>query len=361
MYLLRPFLAALVAAATIATGIAEAAPAKSPAKSSLRCYAAKDRVGCFADLAEARLRTVTGAVARADALGEWLYTAAVVGRRDPGLVAEARRLATDEQVPPLKRMDLHYAIDIYAHAADPAADEDFAAAIGLFARLDKELGADDRVALYFGACAIIGWEPALREPWLEFAESACSPESLVALEAQGVAAKALLMAMMPVAMTLTDDEDGFARSVAIALSWLDAVEKATRKAPAAEREFVAGMGALIHTLNARGFDAFEQDYGTDVEVERARRILRRMEARTGVSGRSADLRREVIELLHETGRTKEARKMLREALQRADADPRGKTLPAADQVAFLLQAARLEFAAQAAAFGTCGPGADVDV
>ena len=355
MPLLRPLILLLAIAATLA-GAAHAAKPQP----SQRCFAAKDPVACFTDLAEGRLRAVTGAEARADALGEWLYTAALIGRRNPELLAEAQRLAVDEALPPLKRMDLHYVIDIYAHAADPADDAPFAAAVALFARLDKSLPADDRIGLYFSACSIIAWDPAPREQWLEFAESACAPAVLVSLAPESVASQVLVMAMMPVAMAFADDEEGFSRAVAVALSWLEAAQKATRKSRLAERDFVAYMGALIHVFNARGFDAFEQDYGVDVEVERARRLLQKIEARGGVAGRTATLRREVIELLAETGRAKDARRLLREALQRVDADARGKALPVAEQVAFLLQAARLEHAARAAAFGTCGP-ADVDV
>jgi hypothetical protein len=241
-------------------------------------------------------------------------------------------------------MDLLYAIDMYDNFAAPPAKHSYTAALSRFATLENDLKGDALIDLYVNACAIIGWDDPFRVRWLDFAQSVCTPERLQAVKAEGVASQALILAMLPVAMTLAEDRDGFATSADHALSWLHAAETLAGKSKdAADKDFVAAVGVLMHTMNATCLDAFEEPDAADGEVDRALKTLRRMETRLGISGKSTVSRRQVVESLFDTGREAEAKKMLRRMLASVDADPDGKKIPFAEQIAIVLLAARLDY------------------
>lgn len=323
---------------------------------SLRCYKANEPIRCLIDQAQDKLDPIADPDDRADAIGELLYTLAVTGLHSAPLLAEARNLSENKAIKPVKQMDLLYAIDLYANAASLPSDETYTAALSRFATLDTELKGGERVELYANACLIIVWDESMRERWLDFAQSVCTPKALAELKPEGPVFQSLVLAMMPVAMTLAEDRDGFALAADHALSWLDAAEKITRKSKhAADREFVALMGVLMHTMNSQCLDAFDLPDASDAEIERARNILHRLEARVGISGKSTHLRRQVVESLFETGRETEAKKMLRQMLSRVDTDPTGMKIPLMEQVAILLLAARLEHYEQAGRTGVCVP------
>jgi len=330
-------------------------------ENATRCYKAKDPVHCLIKLAQTRTKSLTQAADRADALGELLYAMAITGDRNDVVLREARKLSAAKSVKPVKQMDLLYAIDLYASAASPSSDDTYARALGRFARLDRELKGSERIELYLNACSIVTWDPVLRERWIGFAQSVCTPDNLLSLPGKGGASEALIIAMMPLAMTLAEDAEGFAGTAEAALTWLENAEQSARESTAPEQEFVAFMGVLIHTFTARCLDAFELPEDSDREVEAARQILQQLESRTGISARSSSLRREVIESMFETGREAEAKKMLGQLLSRIDANASGKKFPLAEQVATLLLAARLEHYERTERPGVCAPEGAVEI
>lgn len=329
-----------------------AKPAAKPAAGTLQCYKAEAPVDCFLAEAKGRLKGVADANERAEALVELLYALAGTGGRDDALLKEALDLSSSEAVRPVRQIDLLYAIDLYGSAGESLPPQTFFAAIGRFMKLEGELQGADRVELYLGACAIVGWDDAFRERWLPFAQGICAPERLEALATEGAVQEALVLAMMPVAMTLREEWEGFAATAARGLAWLEQAEKlAARSNSREEREFVAFMGVLMHTLNALCLDAFERPDDADGEVEQALQALRRYEKRAGLTGSTMPLRRQVVEILFRTEREDEAKKLLREMLARVDADPKAKRIPAAEQIAVLALAARLEHDERAAREG----------
>ena len=326
----------------------------------MRCYEADDAVTCFVGMAQEVLGQVKSADDRADAVGELLYALAATQTRNDAVLDEASALVRDGAVKPVKQMDLLYAIDLYAGSIDPAAEPTYAAAVRRFADLERELKNDALIELYVGACLIIGWDEPLRERWWDFAQSVCTPDRLRGLKAEGVAHRALLLAMTPVAMSFAGSPEGFAMSADAALSWLHGAEKAAAKSKhGADKDFVAYIAVLMHTMNSFCLDEFDQPEASDAEVERARKALRRMEARIGISGKSTVLRRQVIEAMFDTGREPEAKKMLRQMLSRIDADKAGRKIPYSEQVAVLLLAAKLAHEEQSDQEQTCVPDGQV--
>lgn len=350
--MLMRFGAILLAASLAALPVAGSAAKPAGA---VACHRAGDPVDCFVGLAAKILGRIAAADDRADAVGELLYALAVTGTRNDAVLGEARKLLAGDAVKPVKQMDLLYAIDAYAAALGLPSEGSYADALKRFAALQTQLKGGELVELYVNACSIIGWDEPARERWLDFAQAVCTPAALKQLRAEGVAWQALVLAMMPVAMTLAEDADGFVDSAGHALSWLASAEKLAGKSKSvADQDFVAFIAVLMHTMNSICLDAFDQADASDREVEQARAALRRMEKRSGISARTSALRRQVIEALFNTGRDAEAKKMLDQMLLRVDADREGKKIPLAEQVAVLLLAARLEHGQRAGEGGTCG-------
>jgi hypothetical protein len=340
--------------------------AKPPAKTAVRsvqCYKAEAPVDCFLAAAKGRLAGVADPNERAEALVELLYALAGTQGQDEVLLKEALDLTFDAAVKPIRQMDLLYAIDLYGSAGESLPPQTFSAAVGRFVKLAGELKGADLVELYLGACAIVGWDEPFRERWLPFAQAVCTPERLEAMATDGVVQGALVLAMMPVAMTLHEEWEGFAAMAARGLAWLEQAEKlAAKSKEREEHEFVAFMGVLMHSLNALCLDAFERADDAGGEAEQALRALRRLEKRFGLSAKSVPLRRQVVEILFRVERAAEAKKLLREMLARVDADPKGRQLPAAEQVAVLALAARLEHDERAAREGgECRPEGTISI
>lgn len=338
----------LLLAAALLTGVSWWSLAAKPS-GSLQCYKSDASVDCFMAAAKGRLKAIAKPNDRAEALVELLFALARTEGRDSDLLKEALALSTDAAVRPVRQMDLLYSIDLYGSAGESLPQRTFLSALSRFAILEKQLKGLELIELHVGACAIIGWDDAFRERWLDFARSVCTPQRLGALEAAGVAERALVMAMMPVAMTFGESWDGFLRSASAGLDWLAEAERlAAGSKRHEERDFVATMGVLMHSLNSICLDLFEQPEAADGEIEQALQSLRGLEKRVGLSERSTYLRRQVIEILFKSGREDEAKRLLRQLLERVDADPKGKKIPAAEQVAILTLAARLEYEEQAA-------------
>ena len=340
--------------------------AKPPAKTAVRsvqCYKAEAPVDCFLAAAKGRLAGVADPNERAEALVELLYALAGTQGQDEVLLKEALDLTFDAAVKPIRQMDLLYAIDLYGSAGESLPPQTFSAAVGRFVKLAGELKGADLVELHLGACAIVGWDEPFRERWLPFAQAVCTPERLEAMATDGVVQGALVLAMMPVAMTLHEEWEGFAAMAARGLAWLEQAEKlAAKSKEREEHEFVAFMGVLMHSLNALCLDAFERADDAGGEAEQALRALRRLEKRFGLSAKSVPLRRQVVEILFRVERAAEAKKLLREMLARVDADPKGRQLPAAEQVAVLALAARLEHDERAAREGgECRPEGTISI
>lgn len=348
-----PILRILLPIALLAgVGVSWWSLAAKPADKTVQCYRAEAPVDCFLAAAKGRMKGVADPNERAEALVELLYALAGTAGRDAALLKEALDLSSNAEIRPVRQMDLLYAIDLYGSSGESLPPQTFVSAIGRFMKLEGELKGADLVELYLGACAIVGWDEAFRERWLPFAQGVCAPERLEALETEGAVQGALVLAMMPVAMTLREEWEGFAGSAARALAWLAQAEQLAAKSKGREeREFIAFMGVLMHTLNAICLDAFERPDAADDEAELALRTLRGLEKRTGLTAQSLPLRRQVVEVLFRTEREAEAKKLLREMLARVDADPKGKKLPAAEQVAILALAARLAHDEQAAREG----------
>lgn len=340
-----------------------ARPAAKPAPGAMRCYKAEAPVDCFLAAAKERMKGVADPNERAEALVELLHALAGTGGRDEALLREALDLSSHAAVRPVRQMDLLYAIDLYGSAGESLPPRTFFVAIGRFMKLEGELKGADLVELYLGACAIVGWDDAFRERWLPFAQSVCAPERLEALATEGAVQEALVLAMMPVAMTFREEWEGFAATAARGLAWLEQAERrVARLKGREEHEFVAFMGVLMHTLNAICLDAFERPDDADGEAERALRTLRRFEKRAGLAGGTTPLRRQVTEILFRMEREDEAKKLLREMLARVDADPNAKKIPAAEQVAILALAARLEHDERAAREGgACVPEGGIEI
>lgn len=311
---------------------------------------------CFVSAAQARLARIAKRDDRADAIGDMLYTLSATGNRDDNSLKEAIELSANPSVKPVKQMDLLYALDIYASATEDAADQTYLAALQRFAAMEQRLKGGALVELYVNACSIIAWDDPFRERWLGFAQSVCTPSKLRAAKAEGAATQALILAMMPVAMTLNERRDGFAQSAGIALSWLRDAEKAAAKSRnGAEKDFVASIGVMMHTMNSLCLDAFDEPDAADDGVNGALKLLRRIERRTGISGRSASLRRQVVDSMRNIGRETEAKNMLRQMLVRVEADANGSRIAFPEQVAILLQAARLEHDEQLDREQACNP------
>lgn len=322
-------------------------PPEARADTASRCYGAADPVGCFVGRATSKLRQVANPADSADAVGELLYALALTQTRNDRLLDQVRLLVADSAVKPVKQMDLLYAADLYASSIDPAAEQPFALAVSRFAALERELKGNELVELYVGACAIMAWDGPFRERWVAFAQSTCTPEKLGALQGEGVAHRALVVAMMPAAMTFAESRDGFVASADTALTWLSAAEKLAAKSKKNDdKDFVDFIGVLMHTMNSFCLDMFDQPDASDGEIDRSLKVLRRMEKRTGISGKSTVLRRQVVESLFDTGREIEAKKLLRQMLAHVDADKDGKKIRFSEQIAILLLAARLAYEEQ---------------
>jgi hypothetical protein len=328
-----------------------------------QCYKSEDPVGCFMAAAKGRLKGIDRPNERAEALVELLLALAGTEGRDDALLREALALSDDAAVKPVRQMDLLYSIDLYGSAGESLPQQTFLAALSRYAVLEKRLKGIELVELQVGACAIIAWDDAYRERWLEFARSVCAPERLGRLEAESVAERALVMAMMPVAMTLSESWEGFSRSASAGLAWLEEAEKrVARSKQGEERDFVAYMGVLMHGLNAVCLELFAQEDAADDEIERALKALRVQERRVGISERSTFMRRQVVELLFKAGREAEAKKLLKQMLGKVDADPKGRRIPAAEQIAILALAARLEYEERAAREdGQCVPEGTISI
>jgi hypothetical protein len=312
---------------------------------SASCYRSPDVVACLIGIAKKKLAGIHDANERADAVGDLLYTIATTHSDDDVKLADqARMLAGDRAVKPVKQMDLLYAIDLRENSVAPPARDSYAAALRRFAALQNRLSGNELVELYLNACSITNWDGPFRERWLDFAESVCTSEHLKAVKADDLASQALLLAMMPIAMTLAEDRDGFASSADAALTWLRAAQKSEEKAKdQAGKDFVASVGVLMHTTHSACLDAFDEPDAADAEVSRALKSLRAIETRHGISGKTTPLRRQVVEALFDAGRDAEAAKLLDRMLSRVDADPDGKRIPLAEQISILLLAARLEY------------------
>jgi len=326
------------------------------------CYRAADAVPCFIAAAKLKLKQVTRGDDRADAVGEILYTLAATNGRDAAMVQAATELAASRAVRPVKQMDLFYALDLYASAADTSAQPTYVAALGRFAALEKELKGNAQVELYVNACSIIAWQEPFGERWHDFARSVCAPAKLQALKPDNGVYQALLLAMLPVAATLAADRDAFAASTDYALLWLHASEKAAAKSKkGGDKDFVAFIGVLIHTMNSLCLDAFDEPDAADDEIDVSLKVLRRMELRVGVSGRSTPLRRQVVESLFYTGREAAAKEMLGQMLKRVDGDTAGRVIPFAEQIAILLLAAKLEYDERHDSERLCVPDGGVEI
>lgn len=309
-----------------------------------QCYKAQVPVDCFIAAATARLDGIADPNERADAVAELLYALAATEGRGDSVLKAALELSSSEAVKPVKRMDLLYSIDLYGSAGESLPDQTFISALSRFAKLEKELQGEELVELYLGACAIIGWDAPFLWRWLQFAQSVCTPERLRALQSDSVPQRALLLAMTPVAMTFSENLSGFIESAKASLTWLTEAEKAAGESNRLEeRDFIAFVGVLMHTVNSLCLEVFDQADAADGEVELALETLRRLEQRAGITGDTTHLRRQVVELLFRTGREAEAMDLLREMLARADADQGGKKIPAAEQIAILSLAARLAY------------------
>ncbi|HEX8987776.1 MAG TPA: hypothetical protein VF816_07435 [Rhodocyclaceae bacterium] len=336
----RVWIAAALAGAIVLALLPAIAASRSDASS--RCYRDKDAVPCLLGIARAKLARISDPDERADVVGDFLYTLATTGNDDDAIAQEARRLSADKSVKPVKQMDLLYSIDLHDSLTSAAA-ESYRAALARFAALEKQLSGSALVELHVNACAIGNWDEPFRERWLDFAESVCTPERLKAIKADGLASQSLLLATMPIAMTLAEDREGFEASADRALAWLEAAEAATAKVKdGGGRDFVAAVGILMHTGNAQCLAAFEEQDDADAEVDRAVAILKDIEARHGISGKTTPLRRQVVEALFDGGRDAESAKLLRRMLTSVDRDADGRKIPFAEQVAILLLAARLE-------------------
>lgn len=324
---------------------------------AIDCYKAEDAAACFLAAAKGRLKLAPDADARADALIELLYAHAGGESRDDALLKEALELSSAQSVRPVRQMDLLYAVDLYGGEGESLPPRTFFAALGRFVQFEKALQGMPQVELYLNACGIIGWEDDFRERWLPFAQSVCAPDRLRTVETDSGAGHALLLAMMPVAMTFGEDPSGFAESAQRGLAWLAGAEKAAAKSKdPKERDFIAFVGVLMHTFNAFCLDAFERTEAADGEAELALKTLRRLERGAGLGAATLPLRRQVVETLFRMEREDEAMKLLREMVARVDADPNAKKIPAAEQVAILTLAARLVRAEAAAREGgECRP------
>lgn len=336
-----PKFIAIAIAAVLGILHAPATLAAKPA-GTLRCYEADDPVQCFIGIARKKLEQVGDPRDRAKAISELLYGLAATHTEDAALADEARTRVDNRSLPPSRQMDLVYGIDLLESVLAPPADDTYAAALSRFAALERELRGDALVQLYVDACAIVTWDDPFRERWFEFAQSVCTVERLKAANATSIASQALVLTMIPVAMTLADDREGFTASANVALSWLQNAEKlAAKSKDGGDKDFVAILGVLMHAMNAACLDAFDESDAADGEVERALQTMRRMEARRGVSGKTTVLHRQVIESLFNTGREIEAGKLLRRVLRHVDADVGGKKIPLTEQIAILMLAARI--------------------
>lgn len=317
-----------------------------------QCHKAQAPVDCFMAAATGRLGAIADPNERADAAAELLYALAVTENSDDSLLRSALELSASEAVKPVKGMDLLYAIDLYGSAGESLPDQTFVSALSRFAKLEKELQGEELVELYLGACAIIGWDAPFLLRWLQFAQSVCTPERLRTLQPENLPQRALLLAMTPAAMTFSENLSGFIESAEASLTWLSAAEKAAGESNRPEeRDFIAFIGVLMHTVNSLCLEVFDQADAADGEAELALETLRRLEQHVGITGDTAQPRRQVIELLFRTGREAEARELLREMLARVDADQGGKKIPAAEQIAILSLAARLAYEEEAARDG----------
>lgn len=317
--------------------------AERPGRSQ-RCLGAKDPVACLMQASMSALKRIGRPDERAEAVADLLYALAETQGRNDALRTQADELARAPQVSPLRQMDLLYGIDLYDSSGGAKSLPTFRAAIQRFDELDQSLQGRTRVELYFGACSMLTWGDAFRSRWLEFVEAVCTPEKLRALDPREAAERGLVLAMMPLAMTLAENETGFAASAELSLSWLAETERlAAGSRKSAEHEFASFFGVLIHTMNAICLDAFEEDDSAAEEVEHAHESLRRLERRVGITDKSTSLRRPVAESLFRIGREAEARKLLRQMLAHIDADPAGKKIRLSEQVSILALAARLEY------------------
>ena len=340
-----------------ALALSSLAMAAKPA-GAVRCYDAQAPVACFLAAAKAKLPQVTATDERADAIGELLYALAETNSADESVLKEATALAQDSAVKPVKQMSLLYAIDLYSSTLESSSDQSYWTALRKFSELEQQLKGGALIDLYVEACAIISWDDAFRERWLEFAQTVCNPERLQALKPDGVVQQTLVLAMMPVAMTFADNRAGFAVSADRALSWLSAADKLVAKSKGhAERDFVAFIAVLMHTMNALCLDAFEMPDAATNEVDVALQVLRRQEKKVGITGENSALRRQVVESLFNSGREATAKQLLRQILVRLDSPGKGKRIAMAEQVAILALAARLEHDEQADSENH-GPGID---
>jgi hypothetical protein len=174
--------------------------------------------------------------------------------------------------------------------------------------------------------------------------------------------QAIVLAMMPVAMTLNENREGFAESAEIALSWLSAAEKiAAKSKKSAEKDFVASIGVLMHTMNALCLDAFDEPDAADDEIDVALKVLRRMEMRAGIADRNTSLRRQIVDSMFNMGRGTDAKKILHKMLARVDADSGGRIIAFPEQVAILLQAAKLEHDEKLDRGHACTPEGDIEI
>jgi len=323
---------------------------------SLRCYQAADPVKCFVDLARTKLGRVTNADDRADVIGDILYTLSFSASRDAALKDEALELSTSGSIRPVKQMDLLYALDIYASATEESADQTYSSALRHFSALEKQLSGGALAELYMSACMVITWDDPFRDLCIGFARSLCTPEKLHAINPDSVGQQAIILAMLPIAMTLQENPDGFMGSAENALSWLDKVEKiAAKSRKKDEKLFASYMGILMHTLNALCLDVFDASEAADREIDVSLKVLRNTEKQVGISSRSTYLRRQVVDTLFNAGRTEDARKLLQQMLVRVDGDPAGKVISLSEQVAIQLQAARISHEERLDWMQTCTP------
>ncbi|SRR6266581_61288 len=328
---------------------APAAAAGRPAGAA-QCYASRDRVECLLERAKSRLDRVADVGERAEAAAELLYAQAATGRQDAAPFAAALALADRGDLAPRREMGLLYAIDLYQFATEsPLATASYAAAAKRFRDFETLLQGRDLLELYVGACAMLGWEESFLERWWDFVPEACNAAKLAALAEVDPAARIQVLALLPAALTAADDWDGYTGSAEAALVWLDGERR--RKTKAAPRgESLDRIGVAIYGINALSLDLFDQPQAAAAAAERSRLHLRRVERRSGINGRSTPLRREVAEALFRAGREQEATRLVRQMVVRADADPTGRRIGLAEQVAILALAARL---ADLGAVGSC--------
>jgi hypothetical protein len=346
----------------ILLGIATTNAYAAKSAGSGQCYRVANPARCFVEKAQGKLERIAKANDRAKAIAELLYAMAVTGVRTESIQTEARTLAADASVAPLRQLDLLFALDMYASAISPSSDDTYEVATSRFADLDTKLQGGERIELYINTCAIVSWDESIRERWLSFAERVCTPERLAKLKGDGRGNRSIVWAMLPVAMTLAESSDGFILAAEQSLTVLSAAETVARKSGKdTDHEFVALLGVLTHTMNSLCFDAFELPDAADVETERARQVLRRWEKRIGIVARSTYLRRQVVESMFDTGRELEAKRMLQQMLNRVDADPGAKIVPWSEQVAILMLAARLAHYEAADRRGACVPDAELQV